>query len=99
MFDHIAMILELVLLVIIVAQGEAVRFYEREVWRMNSDRYRERAAWRQAKQKAQSKKIETATNTTAKITTLASTPTIVSATPKVGDVPGAADTNPSSPLV
>lgn len=49
-FDRALMVLEILLLIWIVAQGEAVRFYEKEVWRMNKERFEERAKWRKEKQ-------------------------------------------------
>jgi len=56
MFDRILMILEILLLIWIVVQGEFVRFYEREVWRMNADRFEERKQWRLQKKQQQIKK-------------------------------------------
>jgi len=50
MVDRLLMILEILLLIWIVIQGEYVRFYEREVFRMNKERYEERAKWRREKQ-------------------------------------------------
>jgi hypothetical protein len=58
MFDRILMVLEIVLLIIIVWQGEWVRFYEREVWRMNAERFEERKKWRLEKQEQARKKTE-----------------------------------------
>jgi hypothetical protein len=49
--------LDSVLLVVLVAQGFFVLFYEYDVWRMNRERYTERRQWRLSKQKAQLKKI------------------------------------------
>jgi hypothetical protein len=56
MFDRLLMVLEILLLIWIVIQGEYVRFYEREVFRMNKDRYEERAKWRKEKQEQTRKK-------------------------------------------
>ena len=53
MFDRILMIFEIVLLIWIVVQGEFVRFYEREVWRMNAERFDERKKWREQKRSQQ----------------------------------------------
>jgi hypothetical protein len=57
-FDRIAMILELLLLVMIVVQGEYIRYYEREVHKMNRERYEERAKWREAKRRQQQRKSD-----------------------------------------
>lgn len=62
MFDRILMIFEIVLLIWIVVQGEFVRFYEREVWRMNAERFAERKQWREQKRQ-QLQKRETAPKT------------------------------------
>jgi len=59
MFDRILMILEILLLIWIVVQGEFVRFYEREVWRMNADRFEERKQWREQKRQQLLKKETT----------------------------------------
>lgn len=56
MIDRLLMVLEILLLIWIVVQGEYVRFYEREVFRMNRDRYEERAKWRREKQEQMRKK-------------------------------------------
>lgn len=56
MFDHIMFVLDVLLLVAIVAQGEAIRYYEKEVWRMNAERFDERKKWRLEKQEQQRKK-------------------------------------------
>ena len=39
MFDRILAITEILLLGWIIVQGEYVRYYEREVFRMNKDRF------------------------------------------------------------
>jgi hypothetical protein len=68
--DRALMIIEIFLLVIVVAQGEFIRYYEREVHRIQSEREKERAEWRQAKRKQQTKKAEstsTATSETPKV--------------------------------
>jgi hypothetical protein len=52
------MTIEVLLLIWIVAQGEAIRFYEREVHRIQSEREQERRKWREAKQKTAVKKLE-----------------------------------------
>lgn len=57
--DQGLMISEIVLLIWITVQGEFVRYYEREVHRIQSDREKERKAWRLAKQKQALKKSET----------------------------------------
>src|SRR5579864_1492490 len=56
MFDHIMSVLDVLLLVVIVAQGEYVRYYEREVHRMTRERFEERARWREQKRQQQLKK-------------------------------------------
>ena len=62
MFDHIMFVLEILLLIVIVVQGEQVKFYERETWKINKERYEERRLWRQAKQKSALKKSEPSSN-------------------------------------
>jgi hypothetical protein len=52
------MIIEILLLIVVVWQGERVCWYERAVYRMSQERFQERARWRQAKQAATVKKIE-----------------------------------------
>ena len=44
---------------IIVLQGFFVAWFEYDVWRMNKDRFEERAAWRKQKQKQSAKKQDT----------------------------------------
>lgn len=46
---------------IIVIQGFFIMYYEFDVWRMNRHRFEERAEWRQAKRKQQSKKVGSTT--------------------------------------
>jgi len=58
MLDKIAMILELLFLGWITLQGEYIRYYEREVHRIQSEREKERAAWRESKRKQATKKAE-----------------------------------------
>ena len=43
---------------VIVLQGFAVCWFEYDVWRMNKDRYEERAIWRKQKQKQAERKNE-----------------------------------------
>jgi len=57
-FDRALMIAEVLLLIWVVVQGEYIRFYEREVFRIQSDREKERAAWRQQKRQQSAKKAE-----------------------------------------
>jgi hypothetical protein len=57
-FDHVLGVLEILLLVWIVVQGEYIRFYEREVFRIQSEREKERAVWREQKRKQSAKKAE-----------------------------------------
>jgi hypothetical protein len=58
MIERVLLILEAVLLVWLVVQGEYIRFYEREVYRIHAEREKERREWREAKRKQQVKKIE-----------------------------------------
>jgi uncharacterized protein YpmB len=58
MGDKILQIIEIILLVWIVIQGEFIRYYERGVFRLHTEREDERRAWRLAKQKSQLKKAE-----------------------------------------
>jgi len=67
MFDKIMSLLEVLLLIWVVVQGEYIRFYEREVHRIYSDREKERAAWREQKKKQAIKKAEASTTTQASI--------------------------------
>jgi len=55
-FDRILMVLEILLLVVVVWQGEWVRYYERRVFEMNAERYTERAEWRKQKRSQQLKR-------------------------------------------
>jgi hypothetical protein len=50
-FDRLLMVIEIFLLVIVVVQGEYVRYYEKEVHRIHSTREKERADWREQKRK------------------------------------------------
>ncbi len=63
------MVVEILLLVWVVVQGEYIRFYEREVHRIQSDREKERATWREQKRKQQGKKLEA--STTSPVSTVA----------------------------
>lgn len=56
--EHILSFVEVGLLVWIVIQGEYIRYYEQGVYKLQSEREQERRLWRQAKQKAQLKKVE-----------------------------------------
>lgn len=58
-FDKIMEVLEVGLLVWVVVQGEYIRYYEREVHRIQSEREKERATWREQKRKQATKKAET----------------------------------------
>lgn len=49
---------ETIALWIIVIQGFFVMFYEYEVWKMNKERFQERAKWREEKRKQAIKKVE-----------------------------------------
>ena len=59
---------DVVLLVALVVQGEYIRFYEREVHRIHSEREKERAAWREQKRKQGTKKTEQKAEATKEIT-------------------------------
>jgi len=56
MFDRVLAILDVILLIIIVAQGESIRYYERETFRMNRERFDERKKWREQKRQQVLKK-------------------------------------------
>jgi hypothetical protein len=56
--DQILMVVEIALLVVVVIQGEFIRYYEREVHRIQSEREAERKAWREQKRKQVVKKAE-----------------------------------------
>jgi hypothetical protein len=43
---------------IIVLQGFFVVWFEYDVWRMNKDRFKERASWREQKRKQAAKKLD-----------------------------------------
>lgn len=94
--DTALMVGEVLLLIWVVVQGEYIRFYEREVFRMNSERYEERKKWREQKQQQQKRKNETATNVTSKNTESISPPTIESVKPKSGSAESAGDPLPTS---
>jgi hypothetical protein len=57
-FDHVIGVLEIGLLIGVVIQGEFIRYYEREVHRIQSDREKERRDWREAKRKQAVKKAD-----------------------------------------
>lgn len=57
-FDRILSLIEIVLFIVIVIQGEYIRFYEREVHRIQSEREKERRDWREAKRKQAVKKAD-----------------------------------------
>jgi len=65
--DRWMMLVEIFLLVLVVIQGEFIRYYEREVHRIQSDREKERAIWREQKRKQVVKKAEASTTTPALI--------------------------------
>ena len=69
----ISAIFDAIALWIIVAQGFFIMFYEYDVWRMNKERYKERATWREQKRKQTIKKVEATTTT----------PTWIVAEPKI----------------
>ena len=48
---------------IIVVQGFFIMFYEYDVWRMNKERFKERAVWREQKRKQTVKKAEVSITT------------------------------------
>ena len=56
--DRILQIIEVGLLIWITAQGEAIRFYEKGVYQLHSEREKERRDWREQKRKQQVKKSE-----------------------------------------
>lgn len=57
-FDRVLSIIETILFVVIVVQGEYIRFYEREVHRIQSEREAERKLWREQKRKQAVKKAD-----------------------------------------
>lgn len=59
------MLAEIILLVFVVIQGEYIRYYEREVHRIQSEREKERSLWREQKRKQATKKAEALTTTPA----------------------------------
>lgn len=59
------MLAEIILLVFVVIQGEYIRYYEREVHRIQSEREKERSLWREQKRKQATKKAEASTTTPA----------------------------------
>jgi len=56
--DQALMLVENILLIWVVIQGEYIRYYEREVHRIQSEREKERSEWRQQKRKQATKKAE-----------------------------------------
>lgn len=64
-FDQIMSLTEVLLLVWVVVQGEYIRYYEREVHRIQSEREKERSEWRAQKRKQATKKSEASTTTPA----------------------------------
>lgn len=64
-FERITTILELILFAYIIVQGEYIRYYEREVHRIQSEREKERSEWRQAKRKQSAKKAESTSTATS----------------------------------
>lgn len=62
-FGDALMLAEVLLLVWVVVQGEYIRYYEREVHRIQSDREKERTQWREQKRKQATKKSEASTTT------------------------------------
>lgn len=59
-FEHITTILELLLFIWIVVQGEKIIYYERGVHEIQSKREKERADWREAKRKQVIRKSDVA---------------------------------------
>jgi hypothetical protein len=57
-FDRILMAIEILLLIRILWQGEYIVHFEREVYKLQSAREKERREWRLSKQKAIIKKLE-----------------------------------------
>jgi hypothetical protein len=56
--DQKLMVVEIFLLVLVIIQGEFIRYYEREVHRIQSEREGERKTWRDQKRKQIVKKLE-----------------------------------------
>jgi hypothetical protein len=96
MFDRIIAIVDVVLLFLIVIQGESIRWYEREVYRMNRERFDERKKWREAKQKSTLKKGAIGTNDTSNDSTSESNSTTLSSQSKTANAESAGDPPPTS---
>lgn len=58
-FDRALMLVEVALLIWIVIQGEYIRFYEANTYRIQSNREDERRKWREEKRKQSIKRNET----------------------------------------
>ena len=65
--DRWLMLIEVFLLLLVVVQGESIRFYERGVYRIHAEREKERREWREQKRKQAVKKSEASTTTPASI--------------------------------
>ena len=63
-FVNIVAVIEIVLLILLLVQGEAIRGYEKIIAQGHVDRAVERKEWRLAKQRAQLKKLGTSSNPT-----------------------------------
>ena len=91
MFDHVLMIVEIILLIVVVWQGEIIVRCERGVYRLQKEREEERRAWRQAKQKATVKRIEQKIAGIEKSSELTSLKSIADAANKTIDVKSVSD--------
>lgn len=56
LFERLSPVLDVLLLLWIVVQGQAVWYYERETFRMNRERFEERSKWREQKRQQLLKK-------------------------------------------
>jgi sRNA-binding protein len=91
MFDRILALLDVILLLWIVQQGERLIKLERDTNLMARERYEERAAWRKAKQEQQRKKNEQKTSESNATSADSLSPTEpTSSTNKVTNAPSAA---------
>ena len=97
MFDRLLALLDVLLLLWIVQQGERLIKLERDTNLMARERYDERKRWREAKRKSQPRKDETEINATTEILTSASNSTTLSSPSKAGAVEPADDQPPTSP--
>lgn len=56
--DRVFQIIDVLMFAYLIVQGEFIRYYEREVHRIQSEREAERKLWREQKRKQATKKSE-----------------------------------------